>query len=379
MLEEEDEGGADDGAPSEVRVSELGTSIMDDDDDLVMQQQRILDGRDPLRTTFVSRGKKGAVKVDFLSVFNDADMKAILKTATAESLKGKSNQAKSSRARHPYKLKACQDMNIKCDLFKYLVTALKSHQGLTNAPEILEICQGLLAAQAMTADGATPAFDFGSELRSTVRLMLHGSDAIVSKVIDSLSVCTSRETAAKKLQELLAHAEVEKLMKCKPVQNQPKIRSSYITGQKNSWMTGDIFEMSFKELLAETPKLRGIPRVFLMDNFSGHASDEITRIAAANDALVLYSPPNSTSLLQALDLTTNRTMKALIRRRCVQRHNFIMSEELSPKASAKLFSQPHFIAYLLDAWNSLKPETVMNGLTTMMKNLQKIVDQSKPK
>jgi hypothetical protein len=87
-----------------------------------------------------------------------------------------------------------------------------------------------------------------------------------------------------------------------------------ITSQRNAWNDGTRMAMYIDLILIpEARRLNGM--ALWMDNFSGHGSETVLELMRTHQIDPIFSPANTTHLLQPLDLVVNGPIKRFLRKR----------------------------------------------------------------
>ena len=124
--------------------------------------------------------------------------------------------------------------------------------------------------------------------------------------------------------------------------------------QPNAWMTGEILQSVLSKLNRRlSAKSRKI--ILLMDNAGCHPED-IKDIFS--NIKIIFLPPNTTSMLQPLDLGIIKNFKVHYRTRLLR---FVISKiETCATASevTKSINILHAIRWVAQAWETVKPETI---------------------
>jgi DDE superfamily endonuclease len=88
-----------------------------------------------------------------------------------------------------------------------------------------------------------------------------------------------------------------------------------------------------------------------MDNFAAHATDDVLAKLKDIQVIPLFLPPNTTALLQPLDVTLNRAFKSRLQRRLLDRDIESMEETFRPGP----ISRQEITALINDAWEDIPP------------------------
>lgn len=126
----------------------------------------------------------------------------------------------------------------------------------------------------------------------------------------------------------------------------------------NAWMTGDIFRAWLKQWDSSL-RTKGREIALLLDNCSAHPKDVSNELTNIN---LFFMPPNTTSLLQPLDMGIIKNWKGYYR----QLINFriIGSLDADPSQTAAAVSKSinllQSVNYAADAWEKISPLTISN-------------------
>ena len=126
----------------------------------------------------------------------------------------------------------------------------------------------------------------------------------------------------------------------------------------NAWMTGDIFRAWLKQWDSSL-RLEEREIALVLDNCSAHprdVSDELTNIR------LYFLPPNTTSIIQPLDMGIIKTWKgcyrSLINRRIIASLDADLN--LTAASVSKSINLLQSINYAADAWQKIKPLSISN-------------------
>ena len=96
----------------------------------------------------------------------------------------------------------------------------------------------------------------------------------------------------------------------------PNGMHGYVVSSPKGYMTTDLFECYFEDILIPHIKKKRLDRhkqlqkaVLLMDGFCAHSSDKVTKLSEDNNVKIVFIPPHSSHLTQPLDLLIFSTFK----------------------------------------------------------------------
>jgi transposase-like protein len=124
--------------------------------------------------------------------------------------------------------------------------------------------------------------------------------------------------------------------------------------QKNAWCTED----NFIELLSQLPKDKKI--LLLLDNFSGHKTEKVMGFLKDNYPLVeiMLLPPNTTSILQPLDVGINKPFKTKIKQKYVTWLMDNYDQNLILPKLPKYDRTVLLLSWVNESWNSITIELI---------------------
>ena len=104
-----------------------------------------------------------------------------------------------------------------------------------------------------------------------------------------------------------------------------------------------------------TPKF-----LLLLDGFSGHVSNNVNDALKDYNCCVEFLPPNTTALLQPLDVLINRTFKSRLRQIAERWRLYQLkySEIYSDKKKRPSPSKQELAQFILWAWDSIQAKTI---------------------
>ena len=116
------------------------------------------------------------------------------------------------------------------------------------------------------------------------------------------------------------------------------------------WMNSQIFE-EWVHKLDRTFRMEGRTFALLIDNFPAHPS-----VSDLTNVLLVFLPPNSTSVLQAMDQVINRSLKALYWGGIVRR----LCRELDKTKTLPKVSVLQTMKILVSSWEAVSAQTIAN-------------------
>ena len=142
-------------------------------------------------------------------------------------------------------------------------------------------------------------------------------------------------------------------------------------GQKNAWMTTEIFQSWFHETFVPTVRKElsalGLEQkaVLVLDNCSAHPNAE-DLVSDDGKISALYLPPNVTALIQPMDQGVLETLKRLYKKKLLRR--LVIEEENGTGIIAflKTVNMKVVVDMISESWNEIKA-------TTLRKSWQKII------
>ena len=78
---------------------------------------------------------------------------------------------------------------------------------------------------------------------------------------------------------------------------------------KSGWFDMDIFEKWFRDVFLEAVRSKPGRKILIGDNLASHFSVNVVRMARENDILFVALPPNTTHIMQPLDVSVFRPFK----------------------------------------------------------------------
>ncbi|XP_071943866.1 jerky protein homolog-like [Antedon mediterranea] len=148
--------------------------------------------------------------------------------------------------------------------------------------------------------------------------------------------------------------------------------------QKNAWMDSTIFKKWFFENFV--PRARcfcrenNIPEkiVLLLDNAPAHPSEEV--LTTEDGAfLVMFLPPNTTSLIQPMDQGVLEPLKRRYKKNLL-RHILCQIDTPIPEA-VKQLTIKDAVYWIADAWESATEENLKRSWNKLLKNVEERVEQ----
>ena len=80
---------------------------------------------------------------------------------------------------------------------------------------------------------------------------------------------------------------------------------------KSGWFDMDIFEKWFRDVFLEAVRSKPGRKILIGDNLASHFSVNVVRMARENDILFVALPPNTTHIMQPLDVSIFRPFKRI--------------------------------------------------------------------
>lgn len=131
----------------------------------------------------------------------------------------------------------------------------------------------------------------------------------------------------------------------------------YVAHSQNGWMTGSIFAEYLNTLNAELTSL-GYNMdeqkfVFFVDGFGGHKTFDVCEMAMKKGFVLIQLPPNSTHIMQPLDVTVFSTFK--------KKFDNLIESKLQPHGCPLRLSKQMFAGCLVKVLKEIPPDLVIRG------------------
>ena len=123
-----------------------------------------------------------------------------------------------------------------------------------------------------------------------------------------------------------------------------------VTASQNGWMTGNLYHWWLNNVYGSNMAPR---RLFLVDNYKAHLTEESKTIVENCNSELLFIPAGCTSLVQPMDVSVNRPFKQRMRDLWVQ-----WFAGHTVHGNPKQPSRQDVINWVSDAWNSIKAEMI---------------------
>lgn len=121
---------------------------------------------------------------------------------------------------------------------------------------------------------------------------------------------------------------------------------------RKAWMTTEIFT-AFLKRLNNFMRIQGRKILLFVDNCSSHPKIHLSNIQIA------FFPPNTTSRLQPMDAGIIQNVKMVYRKKLLRHVLFLMDSASNASEIAKNVSILDGIQWLVFAWDTLAPETIV--------------------
>ena len=96
----------------------------------------------------------------------------------------------------------------------------------------------------------------------------------------------------------------------------------HVTHSPNHWSTEQTMLEYIKHIIIpyiqsvrESKGEESLPALVIMDNFKGQATDNVEALLEENNLHISFVPPNTTDLLQPLDISVNKPAKSFLRQK----------------------------------------------------------------
>ena len=129
------------------------------------------------------------------------------------------------------------------------------------------------------------------------------------------------------------------------------------TYQRNAWCT----ETEFIEFISSLPKDKKI--LLICDNFKAHKTETVLKFLENEYPLlkIKYLPPNTTSILQPLDVGINKTFKSYIKKKYIEwLYEYYEANKKIPKFKITERSNL-FLSWISESWKEINNELIQNS------------------
>ena len=108
----------------------------------------------------------------------------------------------------------------------------------------------------------------------------------------------------------------------------------HITHSPNHWSTEETMLQYIDHIIVPyVEKVREVvgdsTALVIMDNFKGQVTNSVTNVLEVNNILVVLLPPNTTDLLQPMDISVNKPAKEYLRRQFQQWYSEEVMKQLT--------------------------------------------------
>ena len=195
--------------------------------------------------------------------------------------------------------------------------------------------------------------------------MILGPPELVQQILRHTAHLDTDAKARARAIELLNDPYVQSVFLHSPLIREPPITQARVTRQPRAWMDTE----GFKGYIQHESQNPSKPRVLIMDNCPSHVSKESVACIEKSPLLCFLLPKNMTDRLQPMDLAVNAPLKSNMRRITLHRYNYCVTNNTHGREASYLYKWHRTVANYMEAWNSVKPESVQNGFRKMFTEL----------
>ena len=128
-----------------------------------------------------------------------------------------------------------------------------------------------------------------------------------------------------------------------------------VFANSKSWFTSDIIVKWLQFNFA----FNTAPLLLLLDEFTGHNTDEVQAAAKRLNITIMMIPPGLTSKAQPADVSWNKPFKVKMREYWTNKLVLDMKNMSTFRASAP--SRQELLGWILNAWDYLSEDTIKSG------------------